>query len=210
MRKLLMGAAMALTAMGVSASAAVADSSLEARDHVTAEVCGEMYVDYPSGGSPWGVAYEGGGCVVEGFEGRYRLEWSTGQVSPYDVTFDLAVGPDGSALAFNQTISSVWNPFYKPCTMGSQDHRKFSWPVEFTALGGGEFSAEIALTFVYGSAPSGLCGAKVHVPLDVTDLGGESGTGFVQNGSSYYADVITEAQAASENTFDLFEIEDEE
>jgi hypothetical protein len=205
MRKLLMLAVAALAAVvlaGVSASSALA-VSLEARDHVTSELCEELYVDEVVEGVPYyGELYSSGGCVVEGFDGQFNIVYNGAFVNYFDTTFVLVVGPDGTAYAVDQEIESgPYGLVRYPCD--SSEGQKFAWPVEFSASGNGDFTADLKIC-VRGPSGPGI-GSWTTVAMDVSHVGADGWTELVQSAPNAS---ISGAYWSSANTVDLIEIEE--
>jgi len=195
--------AMALAAMafaGVSATVASA-VPFQVWDNELDEPCGDLLVIDDE------YVHVEGGCWVDGFTGGFDLVWQSGSAF-YDVAFDLRVGPDGAGVAINQTVSTMWGPQRAPCT--NSEGQKNVWPVEFAALGGGEFAAEIALKLKPALSPDGVCGGQETIPLAVTEFGGSEGTDLVQNGASAPVGFFADGEWSSDNLLDLVEIEEEE
>lgn len=166
MRKRLTLAAMALAAMalmGGSASTAAADQPVEVWDSGLSEPCPELFVI---------ENYLAGGCEINDAEGAFELDWYFNNWSTYGMKFDLRVGPEGTAYAYDQEIAQpMYPPHYYPCD--TEDGTKVLWPVQFTLNDNDEWKAKMTLKLRYWTQPTGGSCTMRIVPfsMDINGVG---------------------------------------
>jgi hypothetical protein len=179
LHKYLLGAVVALAAVALSAPVASGQlpngwESAEARDQDNQELCPELVGE--------GTVYVGDGCLVEGFDGSFRIHTSSDPGSSswtFDSTFDVRVGPNALGYAVNQTMA--YNEWLDRVPCDDSEGNVLPWRIGVLSDGNGGFLARLNICVRVGYQPPGYPGSSQWITLDVDHFGADGWTELNQS-----------------------------